>query len=305
MPETISHALLWARKKLNKSAGKFSSPDLDAVMLLARVLKKPKEFLHAYPEKKLTAAQLTKYRQLVARRAKHEPVAYILGEKEFYGFDFTVNKNVLIPRPDTEILIDEVVKSATAASTIIDIGTGSGAIAITLKKLLPKASVFAIDTSSAALSVARKNAKRLSAKIIFKKGDLLAPLKNKILRFSQNDTPIIITANLPYLSRDEWKKCQPEIKKYEPYSAFVGGKTGLEIYKKLFEEINHICHSRRRNDSEGLIRESRLYIFIEIGHNQKSAITKLAKKILRPSEIEFTKDLSGKWRVARMAVGNK
>ncbi|MFH1193864.1 MAG: peptide chain release factor N(5)-glutamine methyltransferase [bacterium] len=344
----IKEALTFGAKKLKK----INNASLDAAILLCVALGKPKEFIYTHPEKKLTTPQTTKYKKFISRRAKHEPVAYILGKKEFYGFEFAVTPSVLIPRPDTETLIAAVLstigfptsnldlsKFTTIGSRkpdslikIIDVGTGSGAIAVTLKKLLPKANVFASDISPAALALAKKNARRLNAKIIFKKGNLLKPfvipakagIQNWIPRQKslprtgygvRDDAPLIITANLPYLSRAEWQKTAPEVKKYEPYGALVGGKTGTEIYEKLFEEINQFCHSRRHSDSGGNIRESKniknldsrfrgndtsLYLFIEIGWNQKRAIEKIAKKILNPKKIEFFKDLAGKWRVANI-----
>ncbi len=364
----IKDALAWGTKQLKR----IDTPALDASVLLCETIKKPKEFLYTYPEKKLTVAQRKKYKKFIRRRAKHEPVAYILGKKEFYGFEFLVNKNVLIPRPDTETLISTVLstigsetpysyphlfalelsRATRCKQVIIDIGTGSGTIAVTLKKLLPKTQVFASDISPTALALAKKNARRLlvprslgevgGAKIIFKKGNLLIPLfshPTSILPSEEREeggkypSPLslegempegqrgcrnlIITANLPYLSRAEWLKTAPEVKKYEPYGALVGGKKGTEIYEKLFKELLLLlCHSReggnliankkdsrlRGNDTRESRNDMSLYLFIEIGHNQKPAIIKLAKKILRPQTIEFIKDLSGKWRVAKITL---
>ncbi len=351
---TIKEALALVIKQLKK----IDSPQLDAAILLSAAIKKPKEFLYAYPERKLTPAQIKKYKNFISRRAKHEPVAYILSEKEFYGLKFSVNKSVLIPRPDTETLIDAILKTighptsniggrvsnGVSNKNIIDIGTGSGAIAVTLKKLLPNARVFASDVSSAALALAKKNARRLlvprslaaplrslvrrtgevgGAKIIFKKGNLFAPFRNVILSAkpegsrdsspaAQNDKKIVITANLPYLSRAEWQKTAPEVRKYEPYGALVGGKKGTEIYEKLFKELAGLyspsgvegLHYKKSgsNPSTALRSAREIFIFIEIGHNQKPAIAKLAKKILHPWKIEFFKDLAGKWRVAKIII---
>lgn len=308
---TIKDALVFGAKQLKK----IDSAALDASILLCEAIKKPKEFLYTYPEKKLTPAQIKKYKNFISRRTKHEPIAYITGEKEFYGFKFLVSPAVLIPRPDTETIISAVLSTVGGRTpySIIDIGTGSGTIAVTLKKLLPKIHVFASDVSFAALNLTKKNARHLGAKIIFKKGNLLSPFfshptsippslegrRSAFLSPSlEGETQrgcLIITANLPYLSRAEWQKTAPEVKKYEPYGALVGGKTGTEIYEKLFKELfaAFACNSRHSH---------RVYLFIEIGHNQKSTIAKLAKKILHPQKIEFFKDLAGKWRVAKIEI---
>ena len=235
----IKEALIWGTKILNKNAkhkaSHSDSPILDSEILLCAAIKKPKEFIFAHPEKKLSPPQIKKYKNFISRGAHHEPIAYITGKKEFYGFEFEVNKNVLIPRPETEALIDAVValakggfdKSVKASlCRILDVGTGSGAIAITLKKLFPKARIFASDISLSALALAKKNAKHLGAKIIFKKSNLLQNAQYRILRIKN----AIITANLPYLSQKEWQNCQPEIRKYEPRSACVAGKKKKKKY---------------------------------------------------------------------------
>ncbi|MFH1226121.1 MAG: HemK/PrmC family methyltransferase, partial [bacterium] len=142
----IKKILKQAAEKLK--AAKIDSAFLDADILLAFTLKKPKEFLYSYPEKKLTKNQLAKFNQLINRRAKREPVAYLINRKEFYGLDFYVDKNVLIPRPLTETLVEEIIKKVKNKKVVIaDIGTGSGCIAITLKKHLPQATIYAIDIS--------------------------------------------------------------------------------------------------------------------------------------------------------------
>jgi len=309
---TIKEALAFGAKQLKKNSAKAArpprrieaSPLLDASVLLCEALKKSKEFIYTYPEKKLTAEQIKKYKSMIGRRAKHEPLAYIIGKKEFYGLDFSVAPAVLIPRPDTEILINAVLSTVGHSATysypqVIDVGTGSGAIAITLKKLFPKAQVFATDISQKSLNLAKKNARRLNAKITFKKGNLLNPFKSLLL-----DTryPIVITANLPYLSRVEWQKTQPEIKNYEPKGALVGGKNGTEIYEKLFTEISallrHSAPSLNGINSGG----NPMYLFIEIGYNQKAPITKLLNKILRPKKIKTFKDLNNKWRTVKIIL---
>lgn len=307
---TVGKMLSWGADELKKSAGKSDLPQLDAVALLSCALKKSKEYIYTYPEKKLSAKQAEKFRSFILRRRKHEPVAYIMGHKEFYGLNFLVTPAVLIPRPETETLIEAVKETIGARDSngqIIDIGTGSGAIAVTLKKLLPKTQVYTSDISSAALKLAKKNANRLHTKIIFKKGDLLAPFESLL----DVRRPIVLTANLPYLSKAEWEKTRPDVKKYEPRGALVGGERGWEIYEKLFRQIAStvpsLCKREGGRDFKKIplhppLRKGEIILFIEFGYNQKSAIEKLAQKILKPQKIEFLKDPAGKWRVAKIIM---
>jgi release factor glutamine methyltransferase len=175
------NALLWGIRKL-KPLEKTSHGDLaafDVEILLAFVLKKPKEFLYAHPEKKLTAAQLAHFKKLITRRAKHEPIAYITNQKEFFGLNFYVDKNVLIPRPETETLVEATISNIkypiSNSQTIVDIGAGSGCVAVSLAKRFPNAKIFATEISSGAMKVARKNARHHKAAVIFFRGNLISP----------------------------------------------------------------------------------------------------------------------------------
>lgn len=343
---TIKNALVFGAKKLKKinppdlsKKNGASSAALDASVLLCEAIKQSKEFIYTHPEKKLTLAQEKKYKNFLTRRARREPLAYIIGKKEFYGFEFLVNPSVLIPRPETETLVGAVLKTVGSETpysyphhsalelskatrckqVIIDIGTGSGTIAITLKRLLPKARVFATDTSASALALAKKNSHHLKTKLTFKKGNLLSPFK---ILLSASRNPLVITANLPYLSIAEWRETEAEVKKYEPRDALIGGKTGMEIYEKLFEEIaatirpslwkrevgrdfknppHRFAKASRRRQSP-FSKGGRVVLFIEFGYNQKRAIEKLARKILKPKKIEFFRDLAGKWRVVKITI---
>lgn len=289
------------------------SSHLDAEVLLCFILNKEKEFLYTHPEYQLTKKQTTEYTKLLKRRAKNEPIAYLVGHKEFFGLDFIVNKNVLIPRPDTEIMIEEVLKKTSEIASLrsqnqkphfldvasvakqsallntkinlIDIGTGSGCIPITLAhtfKQNKNINVLASDVSTAALKVAAQNAKNNKVKVTFLKGDLLTPiLKNKILT---QQIPLIITANLPYLTASQIKK-EPSIHK-EPYLALYGGKDGLVLYKKLLEQIKKL-----------LLKQSIPFIFLEIDPSQVIKIKKLITKILPLSSTEIKKDLGNKNRL--------
>ena len=263
---------------LKQEIRRFKTPSsiLDVQVLLALVLKKSKEFILSHPEFKLTKNQTEKYQRLNIRRANGEPVAYLVGQKEFYGLNFMVNKNVLIPRPETELIIDEVIQLVTSrqSPTIIDVGTGSGCIAITLKKLLPKAEIIAIDKSKSALSVAKINATTHKTKIKFVHNDLL----NKITKIK----PAIIVANLPYVTNQEIKT-SPDLK-FEPHVALAGGKTGLDLYEKLFSQIIKLKISPQ-------------VIICEIGQPHWRQAIKLAQKYFPGSNIEIKPDLAGKNRV--------
>jgi len=267
---TIKHSLDLAIKKLKLKKNKTAA--LDAEVLLAFILKKPKEFLYTWPDKKLTADQTKKFQALISRRTGGEPVAYLIKNQEFYSLDFYVDKRVLIPRPETELLIEEVMEYVMNQKLkIADIGTGSGCIAVALAKNLPAAKIIATDISKKALAVAKKNAGKHKAKIDFFYGNLLQPLINK-----KNKIDIIV-ANLPYL-----KKPLP----FEPKTAFVGGKDGLEIYEKLIQQIaNYKLRSK--------------LILLEIDPRQIIKIKKIISKYLPQAKIEIKKDLA---KLARTVV---
>ncbi len=156
----IREAQIWGTRELKKT--RVDSPELDTDVLLAEALKKSKEWLFANPDAPLKKSTEKKFSEFIKRRARREPAAYILDRKEFYGLEFKIDKRALIPRPETELLIDEALAAAKTQSTptIIDVGTGSGAIAVTLAKHLPEARVFATDISPTALALARANARK-------------------------------------------------------------------------------------------------------------------------------------------------
>ena len=297
---TISQALTQATQKLQQN--KIPTPHLDAEILLSHILKKPREYILARTEKKLTKTQITNYKLQITKRAKGKPIAYITKHKQFYGLDFYVNKNILIPRPETELMIDEALKEAKplirgfASLCIIDIGTGSGCIIITLAKLLakkkkelgfgyPKPSSFfflATDISKPALTIARKNAKlhHIDKKIKFIHGNLLEPILNNSKHLNNLNNPIIITANLPYLTPAQVKN-SPTIQQ-EPKFALSAGADGLKYYRQLFKQIkklNALCAMR--------------YALCEIDPRQTIMLKKLIKKILPNAKIQIKKDLAG------------
>ena len=277
----IQKALLSAKQKIDKHNP--SESQLDAEVLLAYVMKKPKSYLMANLDKKLTPAQSVKFKKMVEKRKKGTPVAYLTKHREFYGLEFYVDENVLIPRPDTEILIEEVIKKARFLNqsmdknetlTIVDIGTGSGCIAITLAKYLPYAKIIATDISEPALKVAQKNARthKVLKKINFRKGNLLKPVSKK------EDIDIIV-ANLPYLNKKELVNVPKE-----PKLALYGGKMGLELLDELFIQLTEL--------------EKTPTIILEIAPQQFKAIDYFAEQKLNKKMHEPVKDLAGRDRVA-------
>lgn len=219
----IKSALAWGTGLLTSGTKR-----LDAEVLLAHVLKKSREYLAGNPEADLGDTQQKLYKKIVQKRREGEPVAYLTGEKEFFGLKITVNKNCLIPRPETEMLVIEAIRLAKNYKNprICDVGTGSGAIAIALARHVAGARVTATDISKKALDLARKNAQAHDEDITFIQCDLLPDG-----RFD------IVVANLPYLRADD-TGISEKTRKYEPHLAlFGGGQDGLSLYKKLFGDI--------------------------------------------------------------------
>jgi len=212
------------------------TPRLDAELLVAHVLALPRVQLYVQFERTLSPEELAALRELIKRRQAGESVAYLTGRKEFWKLEFAVDARVLVPRPDTETLIEEAIARLDAAQVdagappprIADVGTGSGALAITLAKLRPGAAVFASDASAAALEVARANAERLGAAVTFVEGDLGAPLAPHA-PFS------LIVANLPYIPTGELASLPPDVRS-EPASALDGGADGLALVRRLVVE---------------------------------------------------------------------
>lgn len=305
---TIKQALLWANQKLKHlaRAGHYDTPTLDAEILLSFALKKPKEFLYAHSEKKLTRTQFGLFKKLIARRAKHEPVAYITGLKEFFGLDFYVSRNVMIPRPETEILVEETIKKikdqkSKIKNLIVDVGTGSGCIIISLAKKIPNYLItklpiqfFATEISPSALKVAQKNARRHKAAITFLHGNLLEPIIKKIKNQELKIKVLHVTANLPYLTTNQWRRTQPEIKKYEPRLALDGGPDGLKYHRQLLQQIKLLIANYQLP----------ITLFFEIDPSQVKRITKLIYRYFPAAKIEIKKDLAGRDRVVIVKLLN-
>lgn len=205
---------------------------LDALVLLEDTLNLNRAHLLAHPDTLLTAQQASILNEQIERRAGHVPLAYIRGKTEFYGRAFMVNKHVLEPRPESEMMID-LLKYLPGSDhmTIADIGTGSGALAITAKLDLPGTEVIAIDIDGDCLAVAKRNANKLKADVTFLQGNLLEPLKTSTVK------PNALLCNLPYVPRDFRINLAAT---HEPKLAIFGGKDGLDVYRELFAQTQQL-----------------------------------------------------------------
>ena len=316
-PRTVSEALAWGRERLVGT----DEPEWAAKMLLAHVRECTLSELFVYPERGLSETEVAAYQALIQRRARHEPVAYLVGHRGFLELDLLVDKRVLIPRPETELLVERALAwarhcesprlvrrdaPATAMDPssqgesgrgipmprvetclrIADVGTGSGAIGIGLAAALPQAQVYALDSSPGALEVARQNAARngVAGRIAFLEGDLLAPLP----------APVdLIVANLPYVTEDEYAALPPGIRLYEPRGALVAGPDGLDAIRRLLRTARpHLASDA-----------ARAAILLEIGAAQGAAVSALAALAFPKARIEVIPDYSGRDRVVEIDTG--
>lgn len=268
--------------KLNKWLGSatktlqaqgISTARLDCLILLSDALNKNKAWVLAHPEAPLQGWTLQKLDEQLKRRAKHEPMAYIRGFTEFYGHNFLINKDVLEPRPESETmvellkqLVDSGQLTVDSQTRIADIGTGSGAIAITVKLEFPAAIVCATEIDRKALSVAKKNAKELGADVEFLQGNLLEAFRLKTSDYRL--TTDIVLANLPYVP-DRWQI--NEAAAMEPKIAIFGGPDGLDLYRRLFEQLNS---PKGRTRNGGKCR----FVFTESLPPQHEELTKIANQ---------------------------
>ncbi|KKW33038.1 MAG: Release factor glutamine methyltransferase [Candidatus Uhrbacteria bacterium GW2011_GWA2_53_10] len=251
---TIMEALQWGTEQLKthedtdaETGIRLDSPSLDAQVLLAAAMEMSKSWIFTHFDADVPPPRLERYRAFIARRLQHEPVAYIIGWKEFYGRKFLVNPSVLIPRPATETLVD-VAKNLAGTSEqertlFADIGTGSGAIAVTLaaETGIP---VVASDVSPEALDVAKQNRERLgmTEQVDIRTGPLLEPVARMFEKLKEKGrrSPIhhlILCANLPYLTEHQWSHAQKDVQQFEPRLALVAGADGLDAYWGLFREL--------------------------------------------------------------------
>lgn len=225
----------WLDKNTQKlEVAGITTARLDALVLLEDVMGHDRAWLLAHDDEELPAKKLSELDQLIDRRASHEPLAYIRGKSEFFGREFIVTPATLQPRPETEtmleVLLDLHGKLVEETENIIDVGTGSGCIAITTKKELPGKTVYATEINESALNIARQNAKKLDADILFYQGNLLAPLLGTNLQH------VTILANLPYVP-DHYTINLAALQ--EPHVAIFGGEDGLDLYRQLFEQLKN------------------------------------------------------------------
>ena len=302
----------------------------DRQLLAAQAIGKPREYVLAHPEYTLTDTEAERLQGYLERRTYHEPIAYILGHKEFYGLDFEVTPATLIPRPETELMIEEAMKLLGTRSTeygtrntnviqknlIIDVGTGSGNIIITLATLLEKKNILtshdlsALDISDDALAVARRNAGRhgVSHSINFIHSDLLKNFSDQSgiqtttraahpdsMPSRRNETPerhdhVLILANLPYLSRMIYASADPDVREYEPVTALVSDESGLAHYRRLLEQVRAIFLSQETE-------QAMIDLLLEISPEQEGLVAPVIHSILPSAKTGFIADLSGRSRL--------
>lgn len=271
----IREALRWARERLRASP----TPHEDARALLQHVLSVEHTHVAANSQQALSAEQEDRFRAFVLRAQELEPIPYITGEASFYGLDFAVTPAVLIPRPETELLVDEAVAWAKErpGPLIVDVGTGSGCIAVLLARRLPPAHLIAVDVSQAALDIARRNIERhgVTRRIDLRQTTILEGI----------DEPVdLIVANLPYITDAEWTVLDDAVKWYEPVTALRGGPDGLDLIRRLLRQ------------AKAQLRPGGA-IFLEIGWRQGDAARDMAQTFFPEAQITVKLDYAGRDRL--------
>jgi release factor glutamine methyltransferase len=291
----VGLALVAATQRLASNG--VDTPKLDSEVLLAHVLGCTRAQLYAHPERLLTEEEREGFEHVVVQRCQHEPVAYLVSEKAFYGLDFFVDRRVLIPRPETELLVDMVLDIAlqtdsslsngrngatlaTGRLVVADIGTGSGAVAVAVAANTAATFIYAVDISTGALEVAQANARRhgLENRIEFLHGDLLSPLPEPV---------DVIAANLPYVATHEWSQLAPGIVDFEPAQALLGGTDGLDFIGRLLEQ------------APGHLKPGGV-LLLEIGASQGSAVAGIARLCFPQAMIEVLTDYAFRERIVRI-----
>lgn len=269
--------------------GDYFNPLLDAQILLMHLLDVNKIYLYSHNDEIVEEKVVEKFLELIKLRKKRYPLQYIIGKQEFMGLDFKVKQGVLVPRPDTEILVEkiiDIVKSGYFKNkekiNIVDIGTGSGAITLSLAHFLENAFVYSVDISNIALSVAKENAKLhdLENQVKFLNGSLFEPLNDENLEGKVD----ILVSNPPYIPTKIIEELQTEVSTYEPKLALDGGEDGLDFYRDIIKESNNFMSKTS-------------IIAFEIGHDQASALKNLLEKNGNFENITVLTDLSGLDRV--------
>jgi release factor glutamine methyltransferase len=291
MENTVNDLLRKAAKDLR--ARKTKSPVdqnvgwLEAEVLLASVVNKTKAWVIAHGEEYLGPTLRNRFLKLVKRRKNHEPVAHILGHKEFYGRSFKVNRHTLIPRPETELFIDvlKLRQKETDRFLLLDAGTGCGEIAVTSALEFPKAKVIASDISKSALKIAEANIKayKVTKRVTVIQDNLLGP--NVIKKLKKSTLPLIIAMNLPYLPERYKEKLEDDVVKREPHIALFGGEDGLYFIKKLLDQINDDLNTLPKT------------ILIEFDPSQSRKLQIFASKLFPTATISAHNDLAQKQRL--------
>lgn len=279
-PWTIRRILEWTIGHLTDR--KIETPRLDAEILLAHACGCRRIELYTRYDEVLGDQPRGVMRELVKRRAQHEPVAYLVGHREFFSLDFRVTSDVLIPRPDTETLVLELLDLAKSldAPRILDIGTGTGCIAITAAVNLPTATVTAVDISAAALNVAAENAAthKVNDRVTFLESDLFAALGAE----SSFD---MIASNPPYIAEEEWATLQPDVREHEPRHALLAGADGLSVFRPLIAQaVSYLVPGG--------------HLLLEMDTAQADAVCGLLKAESQLQNVRTVNDLTGRPRVA-------
>lgn len=283
-------------------AAEAPSPALAAELLLMHVLGRDRAWVYAHPEHLLTQSEVEGYRGLLDRRAAGEPTQYLTGKQEFWGLDFEVTPAVLIPRPETEHVIEITLErlgeergirinmrtgAPTATLRIGDVGTGSGCIAVALAHELPHARIFATDISAEALTMAQRNAARhgVAERIEFMRSDLLTALLDRQCG-AKNEAQLldVVVSNPPYVARNEADQLPREVRDHEPAAALFGGATGIEMYERLITQAGELLGAR------GIL-------VLELGYNCADAARAILTRQSVWANVSVTNDLAGIARV--------
>lgn len=269
---TFREAFAWGEDVLNKV--NITDARNDAWLLLSMVCQMDRTFYYLHMNDELSSDRITEYEILLRKRAEHVPLQYITGEQEFMGFSFLVNPSVLIPRQDTETLVDEALKVVKPGMKVLDMCTGSGCIIISILGCCSGVEGFGYDISKQALDVAIENAKRNNVKVDFKESDLFEAVTGKY---------DVIVSNPPYIPTDVISTLMPEVAQFEPMNALDGKEDGLYFYRKIVKECKNYLTDKGQ-------------IFFEIGHDQGEAVSRMLVDA-GFSHVRVIKDLTGNDRV--------
>lgn len=281
-PQTIGTLITWAHRALDTSGSTNASQE--ALWLLAYALGMKHHELASRRDQPVSGEGLVHAESVISRRMAREPLQYILGTQEFCGLDFHVNSSVLIPRPETELLVQEVLREGdfSEGAVLVDVGTGSGCVAVTLATILSGMRIFALDCSRDALSVAKGNAEKhgVRDKITWKEGDLLSPLRECNVVGAVD----AVVSNPPYIAGDVWSSLQPEVRDFEPRSALVAGQRGTEIHERLLD------------DARPFLVPGGLLV-MELGQGQAPLVRRAAEQVGGYTGLQTVKDEAGIERV--------